>query len=263
MLALLEGYDLKSLGHNSGEYLHLLIEAKKIAFADRDYYLADRRFMKVRLEDLLAPERIKRLRIRIRADRASAEVHQDPVHSGTEYLAVVDAAGNAVSYIESLFMSFGSGVVVEDTGVILQNRGHLFSLDPDHPNCIGPQKRCIHTLMPGMLLKDGRPYLVLGLKGGHVQPQVQAQIICALLDCGRSIQETISAPRFNHLNRLEVGLEPGFAQEVLMHLSDKGHKIVDAPAESYGGAHAILVDPDSGVLMGGSDPRKDGAAVGF
>jgi gamma-glutamyltranspeptidase/glutathione hydrolase len=199
----------------------------------------------------------------MRADKASAELHDEPVHSGTEYLAVVDAAGNAVSYIESLFTGFGSGVVVEDTGIILQNRGNLFSLDPAHPNCIGPQKRCVHTLMPGLVLKDGRPYLVTGMKGGHVQPQAQTQIICGVLDCGLSVQEAIAAPRFNHLNGLEVGFEPGFAPDVLSALAGKGHMIAAAPPESYGGAHAILVDPANGALKGGSDPRKDGAAAGY
>jgi gamma-glutamyltranspeptidase/glutathione hydrolase len=160
-------------------------------------------------------------------------------------------------------MGFGSGVVEPETAIILQNRGHLFSLNENHPNCIGPRKRCVHTLMPGLILREGKPYAALGLKGGHVQPQVQVQLISNLIDFGMTPQEAISAPRFNHIEAAKVGLEPDIASSVKDELSARGHQVVGGNPESFGGAHAILIDPDSGAFVGGSDPRKAGCALGF
>jgi gamma-glutamyltranspeptidase/glutathione hydrolase len=160
-------------------------------------------------------------------------------------------------------MGFGSGVVEPDTAIILQNRGHLFSLDETHPNCIGAHKRCVHTLMPGLIFKNGKPYAALGLKGGHVQPQVQAQIISNLVDFGMTPQQAIAAPRFNHIDGKKVGLEPEISRDVKDELARKGHQVVGGNPESFGGAHAIVIDPESGVFIGGSDPRKGGCALGF
>ena len=160
-------------------------------------------------------------------------------------------------------MGFGSGVVEPETAIILQNRGHLFSLDENHPNCIGSHKRCVHTLMPGMIFKNGKPYAALGLKGGHVQPQVQAQIISNLIDFEMTPQQAISAPRFNHIEGTKVGLELELAQTVKEELSQRGHQIVSGNPESFGGAHAILIHPETGAFVGGSDPRKGGCALGF
>jgi gamma-glutamyltranspeptidase/glutathione hydrolase len=186
-----------------------------------------------------------------------------PSGTDTEYVAAADSEGNLVSFIQSNFMGFGSGVVEPETAIILQNRGHLFSLDENHPNCLGPHKRCVHTLMPGMILRHGKPYAALGLKGGHVQPQAQAQIICNLLDFGMTVQEAISAARFNHIDAEKVALEPEFSQAVRDPLSRLGHRIVGGTRESFGGAHAIVIDRDSGAFVGGSDPRKGGCALGF
>ena len=186
-----------------------------------------------------------------------------PTGTDTEYVAAADSEGNLVSFIQSNFMGFGSGVVEPETGIILQNRGHLFSLDENHPNCIGPHKRCVHTLMPGMIFRDGKPYAALGLKGGHVQPQVQVQIISNLIDFGMTPQEAISAPRFNHIEGAKVGLEPDIAQSVKDELTRRGHQVVGGNPESFGGAHAIMIHPESGAFVGGSDPRKGGCALGF
>jgi len=186
-----------------------MIEAKKLAFADRDRYLADRDFMKVSVEDLFSSKRVEKVRSQIRLGQAASEYGNTPTGTDTEYVAAADGEGNLVSFIQSNFMGFGSGVVEPDTGIILQNRGHLFSLDENHPNCIGPHKRCVHTLMPGMICKDGKPYGALGLKGGHVQPQVQVQIISNLIDFAMTPQEALTAPRFNHIEGPKVGLEPG------------------------------------------------------
>ncbi len=263
MLGILEGYDLGSLEHNGADHLHLFIEAKKRAFADRELYLADRDSMTVSWRDLAAEARIGALRAGIAMEEAAARVDAAPLGGDTEYVAVADGQGNRVSFIQSLFMGFGSGVAVEDTGIVLQNRGHMFCLDEGHPNCLGPHKRCSHTLMPGMVCRDGRPVLVVGLKGGHVQAQVQAQIIANVVDFGMDAQEALAAPRFNHLSGLEVALEPGVASGTLSGLDARGHRVVSATPESFGGAHAVAIEPETGVLMGGSDPRKDGCAIGF
>ena len=282
MLKIVEGFDVKAMGAQSADALHLMIEAKKLAFADRDHYLADRDYMNVSVRDLFLPERTKTLLTQIRMDRApdelealppSATPSASPPRRGrmkegargtdTEYVAAADSEGNLVSFIQSNFMGFGSGVVEPETGIVLQNRGHLFSLDENHPNCIGPHKRCVHTLMPGMILKDGKPFAALGLKGGHVQPQVQVQIITNLIDFAMTIQEAIAAPRFNHIEGLKVGLEAGIPEAAVQELKRRGHQIVSGNPESFGGAHAIMIHPESGVFIGGSDPRKGGGAIGF
>jgi len=282
MLKILEGFDLKAEGSSSADVFHLMIEAKKLAFSDRDTHLADRDFMRVSVNDLFSPERVKTLRGLIRMYRATDEVEIVPLSAtpsvsqprrgrmkegardgDTEYVATADSAGNLVSFIQSNFMGFGSGVVEPETAIILQNRGHLFSVDENHPNCIGPHKRCMHTLMPGMVFKDGKPYAALGLKGGHVQPQVQVRIISNLVDFGMTPQEAISAPRFNHIESTKVGLEPGITQATRDELTRRGHQIGGGNAESFGGAHAIVIHPESGVFVGGSDPRKGGCALGF
>ena len=263
MLKILEGFDLKAMGAQSADALHAMIEAKKLAFADRDRHLADRDFMKVDVRDLFADKRAEQLRGQIRMNQAAGEYANVPGGTDTEYVAAADREGNLVSFIQSNFMGFGSGVVEPETGIILQNRGHLFSLDENHPNCIGPHKRCVHTLMPGMIFKDGKPYAALGLKGGHVQPQVQVQMITNLIDFGMTPQQAISAPRFNHIEATKVGLEPDIPHAVKDELARRGHQVVGGNPESFGGAHMIMIHPESGAFVGGSDPRKGGCALGF
>ena len=263
MLKILEGFDLKKKGPQSSDALHLMIEAKKPAFADRDRYLADRDFIKVSVKDLYSSKRVDRMRSQIWLTQAASEYENVPTGTDTEYVAAADSEGNLVSFIQSNFMGFGSGVVEPETGIILQNRGHLFSLDENHPNCIGPHKRCSHTLMPGMIFKDAKPYAALGLKGGHVQPQVQVQIISNLIDFSMTPQEAIAAPRFNHIEGTKVGLEPEIAESVIAELTRRGHQVIGGNPESFGGAHAIQIHPESGVFIGGSDPRKGGCALGF
>jgi gamma-glutamyltranspeptidase/glutathione hydrolase len=263
MLKILEGFELRSMGPNSADVLHLMIEAKKLAFADRDRHLADRDLMKVSVGDLFSATRVEKMRAQIQKDRAASEFESVPLGADTEYVAAADSEGNLVSFIQSNFMGFGSGVVEPETGIILQNRGHLFSLDENHSNCIGPHKRCMHTLMPGMIFHEGKPYAALGLKGGHVQPQVQVQIIANLIDFGMTVQQAILAPRFNHIEARKVGLEPDVPKMVKDELIRRGHEVVSGNPESFGGAHAIMIHPESGAVMGGSDPRKGGCALGF
>jgi gamma-glutamyltranspeptidase/glutathione hydrolase len=263
MLKLVEPFDLGALEHNGAEHLHLLIEAKKLAFADRDRYLADRDFMQVPWQALISDARLEAMRKTISRDQARPVTATVPVEADTEYLAVADREGNWVSFIQSLFTNFGSGIVAEDTGVVLQNRGHLFSLDESHPNCIGPHKRSLHTLMPAMVFKEGSPWAALGLKGGHVQPQVQVQILINLIDFGMTAQEAVSAARFNHLSGLEVALEPEISPAAVAALEMKGHKATSGTMESFGGAHAIVRDRNFKAFWGGTDPRKEGCALGF
>jgi len=263
MLKLVEPFELRALEHNGAEYLHLLIEAKKLAFADRDAYVADRDAMSVAWQQLIAERRLDRMRKTIARERARVSVETIPIEADTEYLAVVDSAGNWVSFIQSLFTNFGSGVVAEGTGIALHNRGQLFSFDANHPNRLAPHKRPLHTLMPALVLKDGAPWAAVGLKGGHVQPQVQAQILLNLIEFGMTPQEAISAARFNHVSGLDVALEPEFPRETIAALEEKGHKVVSGTVESFGGAHAIVRDAETGSLLGGSDPRKEGCALGF
>jgi gamma-glutamyltranspeptidase/glutathione hydrolase len=263
MLKILEGFDLKAMGANSAEALHAMIEAKKLAFADRDRHLADRDSMRVDVRRLFSQKRTEGLRGLIKMNQAATEYPEAPGGTDTEYVAAADAQGNLVSFIQSNFMGFGSCVVEPETAIILQNRGHLFSLDENHPNCIGPHKRCVHTLMPGLMFKEGKPFAALGLKGGHVQPQVQVQMITNLIDHGMTPQEAISAPRFNHIEGAKVGLEPEIADTVKAELARRGHQVVGGNPESFGGAHMILIHPESGAFVGGSDPRKGGCALGF
>ncbi|HXG51149.1 MAG TPA: gamma-glutamyltransferase [candidate division Zixibacteria bacterium] len=263
MLKILEGFDLASLGYGSPSALHLMIEAKKLAFADRDRHLADRDFMEVPVGDLIAAGRAQELRGRIRMDAAARQWSGACNGADTEYVAAADAQGNLVSFIQSNFMGFGSGVVEPETAIVLQNRGHLFSLEEHHPNRIGPHKRCAHTLMPGLVLKEGKPCLALGLKGGHVQPQVQVQLIVNLIDFGMGLQEAVSAARFNHVEGADVALEPEIPPAAARELAEKGHRLIRGSSASFGGAHAIAIDPDSGALIGAADPRKGGCALGF
>ena len=209
MLKILESFDLKSMGAQSAAALHLMIEVKKLAFVDRDRYLADRDFMKVSVEDLFSPKRVEKIRSQIRLGQAASEYENTPTGTDTEYVAAADGEGNLVSFIQSNFMGFGSGVVEPDTAIILQNRGHLFSLDKNHPNCIGPHKRCVHTLMPGMIFQNGKPYAALGLKGGHVQPQVQVQIISNLIDFGMTRAGSDRSAALQSHRRNESGIGAG------------------------------------------------------
>jgi gamma-glutamyltranspeptidase/glutathione hydrolase len=213
--------------------------------------------------ELLSATRVESLRGLIGIDRAVGDYKTAPYGNDTEYVAAADNNGNLVSFIQSNFMGFGSGVVEPETAIILQNRGHLFSLEENHPNCIGPHKRCVHTLMPGMIFLDGKPYAAMGLKGGHVQPQVQVQIISNLIDFKTTVQGAISAPRFNHVEGVKVGLESEITDATAQELRRRGHEIVGGNPESFGGAHVIVVDPESGAFIGGSDPRKGGCALGF
>jgi gamma-glutamyltranspeptidase / glutathione hydrolase len=277
MLNILEAYDLKSMGPTSPDYLHLLIEAKKLAFADRARFYADRDFVSVPVKELISKEYAARQRKRIDPDRAAVDVPPgDPLlaHGDTIYLTVVDKDRNCCSFIQSLYFGFGSQVVPGNLGFALQNRGCLFALDPKHPNRLEPHKRPFHTIIPGFVTKDGRPWLSFGVMGGDMQPQGHVQVLIDMIDFGMNVQEAGDAPRVQHFGSQtptgkpmaadggSVGAESGIPEAALEALKKKGHQILRT-AGSFGGYQAVLIDPRFDVLHGGSDPRKDGCAVGY
>jgi gamma-glutamyltranspeptidase len=274
MLNILDGFDLAALGHQTPEYLHRLIEAKKLAFADRDRYVSDPDFVDIPVERLLSKDYAARQRARINLERAAERVQPGAELEGdTIYLCAVDGEGNAVSLIQSLFFGFGSGVVAGDTGILLQNRGSYFSLDPAHVNYLQPGKRTMHTLMPAMAFKNDQPAIVFGTMGGDAQPQVHVQMLSNMLDFSMNPQAAISAPRWR--SGFFTGEEGGFAEsvavedrippEVLAALKAKGHRIeVEGGwSSAMGHAQAIVIDREQGTLAGGADPRSDGLALGW
>ena len=270
MLNILEGFDLRSLGQNSVPYLHRLIEAKKLAFADLDAWLADPERAELPVDRIISKSYAAEQRRRIDPNKAAPYVAtgiNDPPRpltgSGdTVYLTVVDKDRNAVSFINSIFHSFGSGLVVPGTGILLQNRGALFSLDPAHPNRIEGRKRPYHTIIPAMAYKDGKPWLSFGVMGGDMQPQGHVQVFLNIVEFGMNVQEAGEAPRFKHNPSSGVSIESGIGPATAAELDRMGHNIVRLPGV-FGGYQAIEIDWERGVLIGGTDPRKDGLVAAW
>jgi gamma-glutamyltranspeptidase/glutathione hydrolase len=267
MLNILDGYDVAGMGHNSPEYLHHLVEAKKIAFSDRDSWVGDPEFADIPLDRLLSKAYAEQCRKTIHSERTRESLPQaaKDEHSDTVYVAAVDEHRNAVSFISSLFLPFGSGKVVDGTGIILQNRGSSFSLDPHHPNRLEPHKCPLHTIIPGMVFKDGRFLMCFGVMGGDMQPQGHAQLLVNLIDFNMNLQEAVDAPRMRHIDGQGVYLEKGIPESVMLKLQEKGHRVVRSvsPVNEVGGGQAIYLDHNQDVLLGASDRRKDGIAIAF
>jgi gamma-glutamyltranspeptidase len=293
MLNIIEGYDLKSFGYQSSEYLHVLLEAKKLAFADRDAYVSDPAFVDVPVEGLLSKAYAEEQRSRINPQRALAGVTSGLEKEGdTMYLCVADGEGNVVSLIQSLYMGFGSGVVGGDTGVLLHNRGAYFSLDKRHVNYLQPGKRTMHTLTPAMVLRNGKPYMAIGTMGGDAQPQIHVQLLTAVLDFGMNPQQAITAPRWRSgrmrlyppvrhhelipgqrgLDELTdrdvaevVVMERRFTNGAPLLLEMLGHRIQfeESWGDGMGHAQAIRIDPETHLFEGAADPRCDGLALGW
>jgi gamma-glutamyltranspeptidase/glutathione hydrolase len=262
MMKMLEPLDLEGMGHNSAPYLHHLIEAKKLAFADLQRYVADRDFMQVSVDRLLDDDYLAGRGGLIDPHRAVERVQPGSAVTDTEtiYLSVADSDGNMISFINSIFGYFGSGVVVPGTGFILQNRGAGFNLEDGHPNQAGPGKRPFHTLIPGFVTKDGAPWMTFGLMGGSMQPQGHTQLLLNILVFGMDLQDAIDAPRFRHMSGYSVAIEEPISPEARAGLEALGHEIRVQGPGSFGGAQAII-KLDRGWAAG-SDPRKDGMAVG-
>jgi gamma-glutamyltranspeptidase/glutathione hydrolase len=262
MLNILEGYDLKPLGHNTAEYLHLLTEAKKLAFIDRARHIADPDFYRAPLDKLLSKDYAAELRKRIDLGRIANQSSTGPRGGeDTTYLTVVDKDRNVVSFIQSIFSAFGSGLVAADTGIVLHNRGAGFSFDPAHPNKLEGGKRPFHTIIPAMAFKDGRPWLSFGVMGGDMQAQGHVQVLLNLIDFGMDVQQAGEQPRFRHFDS-GLALESAIGADVRKALEAKGHRLTISPG-MFGGYQAIMIDPKTGALFGGSDPRKDGCAMGW
>ncbi|TJZ90931.1 gamma-glutamyltransferase [Paracoccus gahaiensis] len=259
MLDILSGFDLASLDPDGPERMHLEIEAARLAYADRDRHLGEDGGISDRL---LAPDHAPRLRAAIRPDQRIETLPQTALAlSDTVYISVVDRDRNAVSFINSTYHSFGAGITCPETGIIFQNRGASFRLDPAHPNALAPGKRPLHTIMPGMLTKDGQAIMPYGVMGGDYQPAGHAHLLVNLLDYGMDLQQAIDHPRAFHDGRA-VQVERGVPARTIAGLQQRGHEVTCA-AEPHGGAQAVWIDPARGTLTGASDPRKDGIALGY
>ncbi len=268
MLNLAELQDLTAMGRTSADYVHTLVEGAKLAYADRDRYIADPDFASVPLDRLLSKEYAKELGKRIRRDSIAADAAGDGTRDGTGdtiYLTVIDKDGNAVSMIQSLFAAFGSGRMVPGTGITLQNRGSLFSLDPSHPNIIAPGKRPFHTLSPAMALNDdGSLFATFGTPGGDGQPQTLIQILNNVLLFGMTPQQAVEAPRWRVFGNGRLGVEPGLTDAVRAELTRRGQRVsIEQPSADFGGAQMIVIDPRSKARMIGSDYRREAYGIAW
>jgi gamma-glutamyltranspeptidase/glutathione hydrolase len=274
MLNILENYDIAEMGFGSPEYMHLFIEAKKLAFEDRAKYYSDPDFNNLPIEELISKEYGKKQAGMINPDRAANTYPAWGMERGnTIYLTTADKEGNMVSLIQSNFRGLGSGMTPGRLGFILQDRGELFSLEEGHFNVYEPHKRPFHTIIPAFITQDGKPFISFGVMGGDMQPQGHVQIICNIIDFGMNLQEAGDAPRIQHTGSSQptgskmtdggnVTLESGFSYQSIRKLMQKGHRIGFGYG-AYGGYQAILWDSKNKVYYGASESRKDGQAAGF
>lgn len=247
------------------ERLHMEIEAGRLAYHDRATYVADPGQADVPVDWLLSEDHASELRATIDAKKAMTDmpVIPGPRHRDTVYISVVDKDRNACSFINTLYYNFGSGLMAPKSGVVMHNRAMGFSLDPDHPNCIAPGKRPMHTIIPGMVSKGGKTVMTYGVMGGEYQAYGHMQFLTRLFDFGLDIQQAQDLPRlFPDPESGNLQMESGMPAEVVEALKAKGHNPV-APPKPIGGSQAIWIDWEQGVLTGGSDPRKDGCAIGY
>lgn len=276
MLNMLETFDLKSMGHNSSQYLHTLIEIKKIVYEDRSRFYADPKFTDLPIEKLISKAYAKKRLKHFNPDRAARKIpYGDSMleQGDTVYLTVVDKDLNAVSFIQSNYSGFGSGNVPDGLGFCIQDRGALFSLEEGHPNVFEPGKRPFHTIIPAFVTKDGKPVFSFGVMGGAMQPQGHVQVLLNIIDFGMNIQEAGDAARFRHTGSSQpdfgvmtdggrVNLESGIVPQVVRELMGKGHRIAGARG-GFGGYQGIWIDHERGILIGATESRKDGCAVGY
>lgn len=277
MLNILEQHDVASMGFGSADYIHLFLEAKKLAFEDRARFYSDPAYMDVSVKKLLSKKYAKQRDGLINMRRAAKSYpHGDPAvlrDGDTIYLTTADADGNMVSLIQSNYRGMGSGMTPPGLGFVLQDRGELFTLKPGLPNSFAPGKRPFHTIIPAFITHNGKPWISFGLMGGGMQPQGHVQIVVNLVDFGMGLQEAGDAPRIHHSGSSEptgeemhdggiVNLETGFDYGVIRDLMGRGHRIQFARGP-YGGYQAIMKHPDYGVYVGASESRKDGQAAGY
>jgi gamma-glutamyltranspeptidase/glutathione hydrolase len=261
MLNILEHFDVAALDPYGADRFHLMLEVARIAYAVRDTHIADEAHMRTPVVDLLDKNFGKKLAGLIDMSKRAALPKAPTPNSDTIYLSIVDRDRMAVSFINSLYSGFGLGVCTEKTGIMLTNRGACFTLEPDHPNTFGPNKRPLHTIIPGMTMHNGRCDMSFGVMGGAYQPMGHVQIVNNMRDFGMDIQQAIDFPRF-FFEGEQVLVESGTPQATIDGLVARGHAVVKAELP-WGGAQAVKIDWDRGVLIGGSDPRKDGMALGY
>jgi gamma-glutamyltranspeptidase/glutathione hydrolase len=266
------GWELGEMSWDAPERLHLMVEAMRLAFADARRYVADPATYPAPIDALLSKDYAAGRRGLVSPERAMSPPSYGLPLSGSDtvYLSVVDGQGNACSFINSLYMGFGTGIVAEGTGVFLHNRGANFSLDPEHPNTFAPGKRPYHTIMPGMALKDGRLWASFGVMGGFMQPQGHFQVISALVDDDLNPQEALDRPRFclemDDAGKGVLALEDGIPLSTMARLADLGHSVkpvAGADRLLFGSGQIIRREANTSVLFGGSDPRKDGLVAAF
>lgn len=274
ILNILEEYDLKSMGFGSEAYMHLFIEAKKLAFEDRAKYYSDPSFNEIPVAELISKEYAAERRKLIDVDRSARSYPAGKLgHGETIYLTTADKDGNMVSLIQSNYLGIGSGMTPTRLGFVLQDRGSLFTLDKSHMNVYEPGKRPFHTIIPAFVTKNGKPFFSFGVMGGAMQPQGHAQVLINIIDFGMNIQEAGDAPRINHSGSSQptgsqmkgggiVQLESGFDYEVIRELKKKGHNVVFGVGP-YGGYQGIMWDDKNKVYFGASESRKDGQAAGY
>jgi gamma-glutamyltranspeptidase len=271
ILNLLEEVGLDDVAEGTPDYYHLMTEAVKLAFADRDRWVTDPATLEIPYERLLDKAYARERSGRIDMERAFTEEKIQPgVGGDTVYMCAYDENGLAVSLIQSVYFEFGSAFIPEGTGILMQNRGSFFSLDPDEPNVLEPRKRTFHTIIPAMALRDGRPALLFGTMGGEGQPQTQAAILTRMLNYGYNVQQAIEAPRWLYGRTWgdeskSLKLESRIADGVATELSRRGHDVemVEQWSQTMGHAQAIWIDHEEGILHGGADPRGEGYALGF
>jgi gamma-glutamyltranspeptidase/glutathione hydrolase len=276
MLNMMESYDLKKMGPLSPDYWHLLIEAKKLAYEDRARFYADPDFAPPPTAELISKEYARKRRELIHLDRAATKVAPGTPKlemGDTIYLCTADKDGNCVSLIQSNYLGFGSGMTPGKLGFALQNRGTLLSLDPKHRNRLEPHKRPFHTIIPALVTQAGEPWLVFGVMGGDMQPQGHVQILCNIIDFGMNVQQAGEFPRIEHIGSStptgvaaqgggHLIVESALPRTITDELTRRGH-VVTFTQTNGGGYQGILIDRKAGLLKGGSEPRKDGCAVGY
>ncbi|ODT83166.1 MAG: gamma-glutamyltransferase [Pelagibacterium sp. SCN 64-44] len=259
---LLDGFDLSDPQLSQTDRIHLLAEATKAAYRLRDQYIADPAAMPLSVDDLLSESAMAQLRQRIALDRAApVETYDFPVHRDTVYVSVVDADGNAISLINSVFNAFGSGIYAAQSGVLFNNRGSGFSLVPDHPNAYGPAKRPLHTIIPAIVRRNGQVVMSYGVMGGQYQAVGHLHILSQIVDRGMDVQQASDQPR-SFFTEGAITLEPTIGDDVRIELERRGHRTRWA-SEPLGGCQAIWIDREKGLLWGASDHRKDGIALGL
>jgi gamma-glutamyltranspeptidase/glutathione hydrolase len=276
ILKMLEAYDLKKMGRNSADALHIMVEAKRLAFEDLAKFYADPATYNMPVAELISDAYAKKRRALIDMGRVNPNVPPGEIklrQGDTTYLTAADKDGMMVSLIQSNYRGMGSGLVADGLGFMFQDRGELFALEPGHANVYAPGKRPFQTIIPAFVMKDGKPWMSFGLMGGDMQPQGHVQILVNMIDFGLNVQEAGDAARFRHESSEdwarkdsagvgELMLETGIGADARRELERRGHKLVKGDG-SFGGYQAILRDPETGVYWGASEMRKDGAAIGY